>query len=186
MLKMLLFIAILPFAFVEAFVYQQFGIVVVGTLYFLLSAQAEHAANRFLRDGLVWPEKKEPKAPVEKGPVSWLHEEKTEEVPRPAPEQPKEQARAKAPPKPQAPPKQNKPASPLPRRPNYAGQPHEVLAVPESAATRTIKAAFRFWVKQMHPDHNPGQPAELLNRRTQKITEAKAFLLRRRSKKEAA
>lgn len=176
MLKLAFFFALLPFAFLEVFLYKQFGLVVLGSLYFALSMQAEYAANRFMLQGLRWPvptrqAEEKPRETTRKEPVR----EPVREAPRPA---------AQAAPR-QAPPP---PAKEKPRMPNYSGRAHEVLAVPENAATRTIKFAFRFWLKKVHPDHNHTQPSELLNRRVQKITEAKDLLLdrRRATKKTAA
>lgn len=49
LLKVALFCIFAPFAFIEAFFYQRFGIVLLGGLYLLLAMQADFAASRFLR-----------------------------------------------------------------------------------------------------------------------------------------
>jgi hypothetical protein len=205
MLKMILFICLLPFAMMEIFFYKQFGLVVVGTLYFVLTLQADRAANRFLSDAFAWrfptrqSERRRKQAEAveeEEIAVPPLHaqpgqpgyysamrkDEPTEERPietvrltRPSPLRANAtQPRAQAAPLPER-----------PKAPNYRGPAHEVLAVPENAATRTIKRAFRFWIKQVHPDHNPASISSMANLQVQKITEAKDLLLERRRAKKA-
>ncbi len=200
MLKIILFICFLPFALTEIFFYKQFGFAVVGVLYFLLIMQADRAANRFLADSFRWhiptrqserKKRQEQALEEEEIEVTPLHaqpgqpgfytamkkeeveEEPTIETPRPSRPSP---FRLKA--------AGHTPLADLPKSPNYRGEPHEVLAVPENAATRTIKRAFRFWIKKVHPDHNAGSFA---NFQVRKITAAKELLLeRRRVKKQAA
>lgn len=211
MLKMILFICLLPFAMMEIFFYKQFGLVVVGTLYFVLTMQADRAANRFLSDAFAWrfptrqserrrkqaeaAEEEELEVPplhAQPGNAGYYSAMRKDE---PAEERPIETVRlsrtspfrahatqAQAQVQPQA-----APSPERPRAPNYRGPAHEVLAVPENAATRTIKRAFRFWIKQVHPDQNRTSISSIANLQVQKITEAKDLLLeRRRAKKRAA
>lgn len=226
MLKMILFICLLPFALMEVFFYKQFGIVVVGFLYFMLSLQADRAANKFLRDGFRWsiPTRQSerrrrleeaaedehiavdplstgraegaPSAGSQPGQpgfyTSMRTDPKPEEVPvetvrltRPSMFRIGAQTTTTASQAGQIPPaSEERPA--LPAAPNYRGRAHEVLAVPENAATRTIKRAFRFWIKKVHPDHNGGAAGPLSNMRVQRITEAKDLLLERRRTKRSA
>lgn len=207
MLKIILFICLLPFAMMEIFFYKQFGLVVVGTLYFVLTMQADRAANRFLSDAFAWrfPTRQSERRRKQSGAA----EEEEIEVPplhaqpgqagyysamrkdEPVEERPIETVRLSRPsafrsqaPQAQA---QAAPSPERPKAPNYRGPAHEVLAVPENAATRTIKRAFRFWIKQVHPDHNRASISSIANLQVQKITEAKDLLLeRRRAKKRAA
>ena len=64
------------------------------------------------------------------------------------------------------------------KKPNFKGQPFEVLGIKENASTILIHKAFRFWVKQYHPDHNVQTPAA--NAQTFQLTEAKRALLKKR------
>lgn len=214
---MILFICLLPFALMEVFFYKQFGIVVVGLLYFVLSLQADRAANKFLRDGFLWriPTRQserrrrlEEAAEEEHIDVDPLSTGRAEGAPSAGsqPGQPGFYTSMRTDPKPEEvpveavkltrpslfriqagqppPPAEERPA--LPAAPNYRGRAHEVLAVPENAATRTIKRAFRFWIKKVHPDHNGGLGGQLANMRVQRITEAKETLLERRRTKRSA
>jgi hypothetical protein len=214
MLKIILFICLLPFAMMEIFFYKQFGLVAVGFLYFVLQLQADRAAKNFLADGLKWKfptrqseaKRRQQQAEEEEISVAPLFNDRAEtefsgsqpgqpgfytamrKDPRPQ-EKPSEKARVKQP-NPfnektaKTSPARNH-AQELPRIPNFHGRAHEVLAISENAATRTIKRAFRFWVKKVHPDHN--QLSHMANYQVQKITEAKELLLtRRRAKKSAA
>lgn len=206
MIKIALFICFLPVALFEVFFYKQFGLVVVGTLYIVLAMQADRAAGKFLTNGLRWPvstKQARRKAGLDEYQEEELHvaplgEKKQKatytpmrnDFPPPFPD--------KAPLDPPA--RMETPvsfarSSPLRMsvlqaqaaeilaEPNFSGRAHEVLAVPENAATRTIKRAFRIWVKKMHPDQNGSLPREVANRRVQRITEAKELLLERRRKK---
>lgn len=205
MLKIILFICFLPFAMMEIFFHKQFGLVVVGFLYFVLQMQADRAANRFLADAFRW------KIPTRQSEARRRQEEAGEEeeidvAPLPAgsqPGQPGFYTAMRSDPAPEEKPVETPrltrpspfrlkaakeaPSAPpeAPKAPNFRGRAHEVLAIPENAATRTIKRAFRFWVKQVHPDHNRASP--VANYQVQRITEAKDLLLeRRRAKKGAA
>ncbi len=202
MAKIILFICFLPVALFEIFFYKQFGLVVVGTLYLVLSLQADRAAKKFLMDGLRWPVETR-QSRLRKGRESEEGEELFvlplgEKKAKPTYTPP----RSNPCPPPVEPVRLTRPspvrisqtqlevaevyAKPNFAEPNFSGRAHEVLAVPEHAATRTIKRAFRFWVKQMHPDHNGALPQEVANRRVQRISEAKELLLQRRRRKKAA
>jgi len=197
MAKIILFICFLPVALFEVFFYKQFGLVVVGTLYLVLSLQADRAAKKFLIDGLRWP------VATRQSRIRKARECKEGEELFVAPLGEKKSKPTYTPPRKDSPPPSVEPvrlarASPFRisqaqlaaaevcAEPNFSGRAHEVLAVPENAATRTIKRAFRFWVKQMHPDHNGALPQEVANRRVQRISEAKELLLERRRSKKAA
>lgn len=198
MIKLVLFICFLPVALFEVFFYKQFGLVVVGTLYMMLSMQADRAARKFLLDGFRWPvqtKQARRKAGLDEYQeevfVAPLGEKKEKPTYTPmrndAPafvEPPVEPVRLTRP-SPFRLTAAQLAAAEIYNEPNFSGRAHEVLAVPENAATRTIKRAFRTWVKKMHPDQNGSLPREVANRRVQRITEAKEILLERRRKKAA-
>jgi|GEM_PF-4918277 len=199
MIKLILFICFLPVAMFEVFFYKQFGLVVVGTLYLVLSLQADMAAKKFLMNGLRWPVQTK-QARRKAGLDEYQEEvyvaplgEKKKERPTYTPmrneapalnEQPAEAVKLTRPSAFRLSAAQVA-AADIYHEPNFSGRAHEVLAVPENAATRTIKRAFRIWVKKMHPDQNGSLPREVANRRVQRITEAKELLLERRRKKAA-
>jgi DnaJ-class molecular chaperone len=60
------------------------------------------------------------------------------------------------------------------------------LGIDDHAHTRTIVNAFRFWIKQFHPDRAVGIPVEVANDRVQRLTQAKEILLERRKARRAA
>lgn len=204
MLKLILFICLLPFAMMEIFFYKQFGLVVVGFLFFVLQMQADRAANKFLAGSFGWKfPTRQSEAKRRQEAASEEEEEHIDVAPLPS-SQPGHAgfytAMRQAPAPEERPigtPRLNRPspfrlnaakeAPPPPERPqapNFRGRAHEILAIPENAATRTIKRAFRFWVKKVHPDHNHASSAA--NFQVQRITEAKDLLLERRRKKTAA
>jgi hypothetical protein len=203
-LKFLFFLVLLPAAFVEIFVHHRFGISLLGALWFGLMLQADRAARRFLRDGLT-PQKEAkeeaPWLPPEEDELIYVRrfardkpQAQTEEpeahpetgrfLPPPQKEEKRtsasgnsrksNQSKRKADPAPA--PKAGAKPSPLPKAPDFSGAPHEVLGVPERAATRTIGNAFRHWIKQFHPDL--GHPEN--NGLARQLVQARATLLARR------
>lgn len=195
MLKLGAFFFFAPLAAIEAFYYQQFGLVVIFTLYFGLSVQAERSADRFLAK---FKEAQSPDADFKeryfrarrpKEEAKKLEPETEPEFVKVQPLGGKRKAqgdarfqRAAESPRP-AP----RPAPVIPRAPNFHSQaPHEILAISENAATRTIVNAFRHWIKRFHPDHSPGLSPALANMQTRQITAAKKAMLARRHARKAA
>jgi DnaJ-domain-containing protein 1 len=170
----------------------RFGIALVTGLYFFLLVQAEHAAKRFLKYGLLLPlpaagpgprsEPKKNKITVEDVlEVPRLGERRSDprkakqETPKSEPRktEPKRESERKA--EPQAPQPEK------PKAPDFRGKPHEVLAVNQNAATQTIVRAFRRWVKEYHPDHaRSAREARSANEHTRCLTDAKDKMLQKR------
>ncbi|NUM89197.1 MAG: J domain-containing protein [Bdellovibrionales bacterium] len=89
---------------------------------------------------------------------------------------PPEEKRAE-PPRVRVPPSGDGESSVLIEFPRRHGRAHEVLGVPEDADTRLIQRAFRYWIRQYHPDRpHAGSDVEM----ARKLTGARAELLRRR------
>jgi hypothetical protein len=207
MLRIVLFSIFAPLAMIELLFYKQFGVLLVGGLYFGLAMQADWAAGRLLKNGDVdangkprkrrhWSEDE----PVENEELhvnplggSRTVEPDTAYAPPPPPRE--APALSIAPPpaaafevQPARRARDTRPAElrKLPSIPNFRGQAHEVLGVSENARTRTIVNAFRHWIKRFHPDRAQDLAPELANRRVQRLTEAKELLLERRRSRKAA
>lgn len=175
----------------------RFGIAMVTGLYFFLLMQAEHAAKRYLKYGLLMPVPVGPdrqEAPKKKFTVEdvlevprlgerkssdWQakaearkRQEKKSEPKAEAKQETKQQPKTELP---KAEPK------PQPKAPDFRGRPHEVLAVNQNAATQTIVRAFRKWVKEYHPDHaRTVKEAQSANEHTRCLTDAKDKMLQKR------
>lgn len=191
---------LLAASFIDILFHQGTSFAPWAMLYVGLKMQADRAAYKFLRDGLVFP-KKELAGAKES---SWLppddqdpfaHKQNLHIVGAPRAEKsraetkPKEEAR----PKNEAPrpstanntPNSNtssrpKPRANLYRAPIFHGKPHEVLGIELNANTQRILKAFRHWIKEFHPDHaKSGQEAQC-TKRALSLNEAKSNLLDRR------
>jgi len=152
MLKIGLFCVLTPCAAMEMFYYHQFGIVLVGTLYFGLSMQADFSAQRLILQNLNLRRLEAEPEVIELKVVPLGEKRKNKPVP---------------------------PRNPALLFPNFRGLPHEILAVPEDADTRTIVNAFRHWIKRFHPDKDKAHSAASANEKARQITEAKHILLER-------
>ena len=65
--------------------------------------------------------------------------------------------------------------------PKFLGTHHEVLGINENAATMTIVAAFRHWIKKHHPDKS-GPNTQSAHDHAIKLNAAKEALLERRKR----
>jgi hypothetical protein len=92
----------------ETFVQGRFGLSLMGALWLALSVQADRAARRFLKEGLVWPASPTEKSPPEKeaeviylsrlGGRKWEHGAEPKTEPKPAPAKARTAAQRGAPP----------------------------------------------------------------------------------------
>ena len=77
-------------------------------------------------------------------------------------------------------------------KPKFRGSPEEILGVSHQAHTKTIIKAFRYWMKELHPDHHATESPTKQKEYSffaQKIIRAKETLLEKRrqaQKKNAA
>lgn len=83
-------------------------------------------------------------------------------------------------------PKEEKPASPEFKVPNFRGKPHEVLGVPANAPAEIISRAHKFWIKRYHPDrvtHLGATYVEQARRRAEQLNSARQLMLGQLSSK---
>lgn len=184
---------LLAISFVDIFFHRGFGVAPMALLFVVLKMQADRAADLLIKRGLskpvseFEPEIEEPMEswmpPPEKDPFASLFREPLRLAP-PLQGETKKEAKPEAP---RAKPMEPKKKAPY-RAPKFHGAPHEVLGLDPEANTNMIKKAFRYWIKEFHPDHaKPGKETQRATDRARHLNQAKESLLdRRRQMRKAA